>query len=53
VNYREDMSRCIDYIEEHIKENITAAAIILYPQTFINPCNQEFYYTFRKIQNVK
>ncbi len=27
MNYREDMSQCIDYIEEHIKENITAADI--------------------------
>jgi AraC family transcriptional regulator len=29
VNYRDDISRCIDYIEEHIKENITADEIAL------------------------
>ncbi len=27
MNYRDDISRCIDYIEAHIKENITAADI--------------------------
>ncbi len=27
MNYRDDISRCIEYIEEHIKENITAVDI--------------------------